>query len=89
MGEYAEMMLDGTCCCSCGEFLGDGDGFAAYCSSCEPEEIKPIKLAKVKSVKLKKTIPCAHKGCARKFINDEALKQHLCHFHKQKGVFAK
>lgn len=32
MGEYAEMMLDGTCCEGCGEYLGDGDGFPAYCS---------------------------------------------------------
>lgn len=32
MGEYAEMMLDGTCCAACGEFMGDGDGFASYCS---------------------------------------------------------
>jgi hypothetical protein len=33
MGEYAEMMLDGTCCAGCGEFMGGGDGFATYCSS--------------------------------------------------------
>lgn len=24
MGEYADMMLDGTCCSSCGEFLDIG-----------------------------------------------------------------
>ncbi|MCA0421901.1 MAG: hypothetical protein LCH61_01030 [Proteobacteria bacterium] len=33
MGEYAEMMLDGTCCEGCGEYLGDGDGFPRYCSA--------------------------------------------------------
>ena len=32
MGEYAEMMLDGTCCEACGEYLGFGDGMPAYCS---------------------------------------------------------
>jgi len=32
MGEYAEMMLDGTCCEGCGDFLGDGEGFPRYCS---------------------------------------------------------
>ncbi len=32
MGEYAEMMLDGTCCEGCGEYLGEGDGFPRYCS---------------------------------------------------------
>lgn len=32
MGEYAEMMLDGTLCECCGEFLGDSDGIPGYCS---------------------------------------------------------
>jgi hypothetical protein len=32
MGEYAEMMLDGTCCEGCGEYIGGGDGFPRYCS---------------------------------------------------------
>ena len=35
MGEYAEMMLDGTCCAGCGEYLGRSDGYAIYCRSCE------------------------------------------------------
>jgi len=33
MGEIAEMMLDGTLCECCGEFIGEGDGFPQYCSS--------------------------------------------------------
>lgn len=32
MGEIAEMMLDGTLCEACGEFIGDGFGFSRYCS---------------------------------------------------------
>ena len=32
MGEIAEMMLDGTLCEGCGEFIGEGDGFPQYCS---------------------------------------------------------
>lgn len=41
MGEYAEMMLDGTCCEGCGEYLGNGDGFPRYCSpECEPKDIR-------------------------------------------------
>lgn len=33
MGEYAEMMLDGTCCATCGEYIGRGArGFPGYCS---------------------------------------------------------
>lgn len=32
MGEYADMMLDGTCCEGCGEFIGKTTGFPGYCS---------------------------------------------------------
>lgn len=32
MGEYAEMMLDGTCCECCGAFIGEPGGFPRYCS---------------------------------------------------------
>lgn len=35
MGEYAEMMMDGTCCQICGEYLGaPGDGFSQTCGGC-------------------------------------------------------
>lgn len=35
MGEYAEMMLDGTCCEGCGTYIDDagGDGVPRYCSN--------------------------------------------------------
>ena len=83
MGEYAEMMLDGTCCCSCGEFLGDGDGFAVYCASCKPEEVKAPKLKIIKAKQIK-TVRCANKGCARKFVDENAARQHLRQFHHNK-----
>lgn len=31
MGEIAEMMLDGTLCEGCGEYIGEGEGFPRYC----------------------------------------------------------
>lgn len=35
MGEIADMMLDGTLCAGCGEYMGGaGDGFPRYCSGC-------------------------------------------------------
>lgn len=40
MGEIAEMMLDGTMCEGCGEFLdggNDGPGFPQYCSACRSD----------------------------------------------------
>jgi hypothetical protein len=78
MGEYAEMMLDGTCCCSCGEYLGDGDGYPGYCADCQPEETVKVRAPKVKQTK---SIPCSHKGCNRKFSDNNALKQHLHQAH--------
>lgn len=38
MGEIADMMLEGTLCPSCGEYLGDGDGFPVLCAGCQEEE---------------------------------------------------
>lgn len=45
MGKIAEMMLDGTLCEGCGEYLGDGDGFPQRCDGCSPE---PSEQAKTK-----------------------------------------
>jgi hypothetical protein len=38
MGEIAEMMLDGTLCEGCGEFLNEEPlGYPGYCFSCQPD----------------------------------------------------
>lgn len=39
MGEIAEMMLDGTLCQCCGEYIGDSSigGVPEYCASCSKE----------------------------------------------------
>jgi hypothetical protein len=38
MGEYADMMLDGTLCACCGDFIGEDAGYPIYCSeACEPD----------------------------------------------------
>lgn len=42
MGEYAEMMLDGTCCNYCGEYLGSDNGYPTSCRACT-EEGEPVK----------------------------------------------
>lgn len=41
MGEVAEMMLDGTLCQVCGEFMGDPTGFSMTCYGCQPRNHKP------------------------------------------------
>lgn len=41
MGEIAEMMLDGTMCAGCGEWLEkEPMGFPDYCFSCRPRKSK-------------------------------------------------
>lgn len=37
MGEIADMMLEGTLCAGCGEYLGNGigDGVPCYCARCQ------------------------------------------------------
>lgn len=35
MGEIAEMMIDGTLCERCGEYIGGPVGYPSYCSGCE------------------------------------------------------
>jgi len=38
MGDIADMMLDGTLCQFCGDFMGgEGDGFPVTCSACQVE----------------------------------------------------
>ena len=37
MGEIADMMIEGQMCQGCGEVLGDGDGFPAFCAACQSE----------------------------------------------------
>ena len=34
MGDYADMMLDGTLCAGCGEYIGDSVGVPVYCLGC-------------------------------------------------------
>ena len=38
MGEMAEYMLNGDDCQSCGEYLGEGDGFPRNCAACADGE---------------------------------------------------
>ena len=72
MGEYADMMLDGTMCQSCGEYIGSGNGYPTSCASCargqadnEPNFNAPRNTAKV-----------ACKKCGR-HVKAVGLDQHM------------
>ena len=42
MGTYADMMLDGTCCSSCGDYLGLESSYPVRCSDCEAETLPEV-----------------------------------------------
>lgn len=53
MGEISEMMLDGTMCQGCGEWLNegeDGPGYPGYCSGCEPKNERRAASPKCQAV---------------------------------------
>lgn len=58
MGEYADMILDGDMCQTCGEFIGPGGGYARFCYGCR-NEFQRIH-GQGKKVRFKK---CAHPKC--------------------------
>jgi len=43
MGDIADMMLDGTLCCVCGGYVGEGCDFPTMCKDCKKEEAKNEK----------------------------------------------
>jgi hypothetical protein len=54
MGEYAEMMLDGSCCSSCGEFIDfDGPGFSQLCPGCKQAERREARVPPFRPHKIK------------------------------------
>lgn len=73
-GEYAEMMLDGTCCAGCGEFLdSEPMGFPQYCASCRRgQDVWQTK--KPKGKVHRRDSPCPH--CGRRFRGVTGLAMH-------------
>lgn len=80
MGEIAEMMLDGTMCQGCGEWLCDGEdgpGFPGFCEACKPRvepRRKPTPNASPKTVK------CP--SCRKRFWTKESMRQHRTAAHE-------
>ncbi len=49
MGDAADDLLDGSCCESCGEFLGGACGYPRQCGPCK----SPTKIKKERKMKPK------------------------------------
>lgn len=86
MGEIADMILDGTMCQGCGEWLHDGedgDGFPGWCPSCQPDDEYVPKPKKPKPSKKK---PVACPSCGKKCKDAFGLKQHTEAKHATQGA---
>ena len=75
MGEIADAALNGDMCQSCGEWLGDGDGYPVTCFGCQQEE---RERAAIKPLDEWTTFPCPLLECNRsKFKSEAARDQHI------------
>ena len=83
MGEIADMMLDGTMCEGCGEWLNDGEdgqGWPGLCESCQRIRDKAERATHPTAPRdtrllTPKTIPCGS-GCSKFFRTEEAARDH-------------
>lgn len=80
MGEIADMMLEGTLCAGCGEYLGRDNGYAEYCYTCtkgvkDAERKRTEEAAQVASEVAIKTILEIEKAFGAQF--DPAVANHL------------
>lgn len=68
MGEIADMMLDGTLCEGCGEYLGDDGGYPVRCAGCQRDLDQALTMEPEKRKALVAGVPkVACPVCSRKF----------------------
>jgi len=87
-GEIAEMMLNGTMCQGCGEFLhdgADGPGYPGFCAGCAPDEDLSAEHAPSGGQSAKKKAFCPL--CSKRFKTAHACFQHISDKHGH-AVFA-
>lgn len=76
MGEIAEMMLDGTMCQVCGEFMGESVGYPITCTSCQPEHLEALDVISPDMPNIKNIKCTTYPKCKKMFGTIEAMKQH-------------
>lgn len=84
MGEIADMMIDGTMCQVCGEFLGDPQGYPITCDGCKSRGDDPNDVSLANKPRDPKTVECPEPLCERKFRNRQAAAQHWVDKHGEK-----
>ncbi len=82
MGDIADMMLDGTMCQMCGEFIGDPVGYPITCAGCRDDERGIVAGGPANTPKDPKTVECPEPLCERKFRSRQAAAQHWVDKHE-------
>ncbi len=82
MGEIAEMMLDGTMCQVCGEFMnigGEPAGYPVTCAGCGDDDKEPEFVGDLRDPK---TVACPNApSCEKMFRSRQAAGQHWIDKH--------
>lgn len=85
-GEIAEMMLDGTLCSCCGEYLGEDGGYPMMCAGCRREsrerERGNSRQETPEQVAARKPYQCP--SCKKRFRKAIGLDDHIRTMHKEK-----
>ncbi len=79
MGEMADAALNGDMCQSCGEWLGNGDGYPVTCDGCKLDQKKKKGAVTFVSKRTfrERSNPFVCLSCGSwKFKSQEALDQH-------------
>ena len=84
MGDIADMMLDGTMCSSCGEFLGEDTGYPMMCHDCQKDYIKESK-AEIKAQNITKNALQKKTACPKcgKRVKEVGLSNHMRDKHNE------
>lgn len=80
MGDVADMMLDGTLCSSCGQFLGAEDDYPQMCPECLKEDIASGPKVRRSPCEPRQKVSCAI--CKRR-VNILGIKDHMRDKHKE------
>lgn len=83
MGEIAEMMLDGTLCAGCGDFMSDDPpGYPCYCRDCGRDQKAERKKATAAAHELhmSRQKKCKCPTCGRK-VKEVGLSDHMRDAH--------
>jgi len=79
MGDVVDMMLDGTLCASCGEYLGEACDYPRYCHGCQKDQRAIAHKAVLSRRKEIKKVQCE---LCKRWVKSIGLADHNRDAHK-------